>query len=85
MAEQREIDLRSAFNAISDVVQNRPRPLRELDQIYSAGKQTANCVAFEVYESHRLAYRFLIAVHSYRRESEKNTTFPTNFSLRQRM
>jgi len=34
MAEQREIDLRSAINAISDVVQNRPRPLREVDQIY---------------------------------------------------
>jgi N4-bis(aminopropyl)spermidine synthase len=34
MADQREIDLRSAINAISDVVQNRPRPLRELDQIY---------------------------------------------------
>lgn len=28
------IDLRAAINAISDVVQNRPRPLRELDQIY---------------------------------------------------
>lgn len=28
------IDLRLAFNAISDVVQNRPRPLREFDQIY---------------------------------------------------
>lgn len=28
------IDLRAAFNAISDVVQNRPRPLREFDQIY---------------------------------------------------
>jgi predicted methyltransferase len=34
MAEQREIDLRAAINAISDVVQNRPRPLREFDQIY---------------------------------------------------
>src|SRR5882724_9150638 len=34
MAEQNEIDLRAAINAISDVVQNRPRPLRELDQIY---------------------------------------------------
>ena len=34
MAEQREIDLRAAINAVSDVVQNRPRPLRELDQIY---------------------------------------------------
>lgn len=29
-----EIDFRSAFNAISDVVQNRPIPLREFDQIY---------------------------------------------------
>lgn len=28
------IDLREAMNAISDVVQNRPRPLREFDQIY---------------------------------------------------
>ncbi len=29
-----EIDLRAAVNAISDVIQNRPRPLREFDQIY---------------------------------------------------
>jgi predicted methyltransferase len=29
-----EIDLRRAFNAVSDVVENRPRPLREFDQIY---------------------------------------------------
>lgn len=28
------IDLREAVNAVSDVVQNRPRPLREFDQIY---------------------------------------------------
>lgn len=28
------IDLRNAFNAISDVVTNRPPPLREYDQIY---------------------------------------------------
>jgi predicted methyltransferase len=34
MAERREIDLRAAINAISDVVQNRPRPLRDMDQIY---------------------------------------------------
>src|SRR5258708_13331675 len=34
MAEQRDIDLRAAINAISDVVQNRPRPLRIFDQIY---------------------------------------------------
>jgi predicted methyltransferase len=32
MAE--EIDLRAAINAVSDVIQNRPRPLREFDQIY---------------------------------------------------
>lgn len=29
-----EIDLREAINAVSDVIQNRPRPLREFDQIY---------------------------------------------------
>lgn len=34
MADQKEIDLLAAINAVSDVVQNRPRPLRELDQIY---------------------------------------------------
>jgi len=34
MDERTDIDLRAALNAISDVVQNRPRPLRELDQIY---------------------------------------------------
>lgn len=33
MAEA-DIDLREAINAVSDVVQNRPRPLREFDQIY---------------------------------------------------
>lgn len=31
---QGDIDLRAAINAISDVIQNRPRPIRELDQIY---------------------------------------------------
>lgn len=34
MAMYKEIDLKAAINAISDVVQNRPRPLRLLDQIY---------------------------------------------------
>lgn len=34
MAASKEVDLRAAINAISDVVQNRPRPLREFDQIY---------------------------------------------------
>jgi predicted methyltransferase len=28
------IDLKAAINAISDVIQNRPRPIREFDQIY---------------------------------------------------
>lgn len=28
------IDLKAATNAVSDVIQNRPRPLREFDQIY---------------------------------------------------
>src|ERR1043165_3586872 len=32
MADQ--IDLRAAINAISDVIQNRPAPLRIFDQIY---------------------------------------------------
>jgi predicted methyltransferase len=34
MADQRDVDLRAAINAISDVVQNRPRPIRNFDQIY---------------------------------------------------
>lgn len=29
-----DVDLRAAINAVSDVVQNRPLPLREFDQIY---------------------------------------------------
>ena len=29
-----QVDLRTAINAVSDVVQNRPKPLREFDQIY---------------------------------------------------
>lgn len=29
-----QVDLRKAINAVSDVVQNRPRPLREFDQIH---------------------------------------------------
>jgi len=30
----KQVDIRQAVNAVSDVVQNRPRPLREFDQIY---------------------------------------------------
>lgn len=33
-AERRRVDLRKAINAVSDVVQNRPRPLRVFDQIH---------------------------------------------------
>jgi predicted methyltransferase len=33
-APREDFDLRAAVNAVSDVVQNRPRPLREFDQIY---------------------------------------------------
>lgn len=31
---RQQVDLRRAVNAVSDVVQNRPRPLREFDQIH---------------------------------------------------
>jgi N4-bis(aminopropyl)spermidine synthase len=34
MAANRDVDLKAAINAISDVIQNRPRPLRNFDQIY---------------------------------------------------
>ena len=38
------IDLRAAINAISDVVQNRPHPLREFDQVYlKAGDMVLPC------------------------------------------
>ena len=30
----KQVDLKQAVNAVSDVVQNRPRPLREFDQIH---------------------------------------------------
>lgn len=32
--EKTQLDLRQAINAVSDVIQNRPPPLREFDQIY---------------------------------------------------
>ena len=34
MPFRNQVDLRLGVNAISDVVQNRPRPLRKFDQIY---------------------------------------------------
>ncbi len=47
----REWDLREAINAVSDVVANRPRPLREFDQIYMK-------VADMVIQAHFVAQRF---------------------------
>lgn len=34
MSDRADLDLRAAVNAISDVIMNRPRPLREFDQIH---------------------------------------------------
>lgn len=34
MAGNAQVDLKQAINAVSDVIQNRPLPLREFDQIY---------------------------------------------------
>jgi len=40
-----QFDLRSAFNAISDVIHNRPLPIRQFDQIYmKAGDMVAQAV-----------------------------------------
>lgn len=47
----REFDLRDAINGVSDVVANRPPPLREFDQIYMK-------VADMVIQSHYIAERF---------------------------
>ena len=33
-SDMMKVDMRAAVNAVSDVVQNRPRPLREFDQIH---------------------------------------------------
>jgi len=42
LSYRKQVDLRLAVNAISDVVQNRPRPLRAFDQIYmKAGDMVA--------------------------------------------
>jgi len=47
----REFDLREAINAVSDVVANRPPPLREFDQIYMK-------VADMVIQAHYISERF---------------------------
>jgi N4-bis(aminopropyl)spermidine synthase len=47
----REFDLRRALNGVSDVVANRPPPLREFDQIYMK-------VADMVIQAHYIADRF---------------------------
>lgn len=49
--ERERFDLRRAINAVSDVIQNRPLPLREFDQIYmKAGDM--------VMQSELMAHRF---------------------------
>ena len=47
----KEFDLRDAINGISDVVANRPSPLREFDQIYMK-------VADMVIQAHLISERF---------------------------
>jgi len=47
-----EIDYRAAINAISDVVQNRPAPIREFDQIYM---KTGDMVAMSIFMAERFA------------------------------
>ena len=47
----RDFDLRDAINGVSDVVANRPSPLREFDQIYMK-------VADMVIQAHYIAERF---------------------------
>ena len=49
MGNRKEIDLQDAINAISDVVQNRPRPLRGFDQIYM---KTADMVLQSEFVAH---------------------------------
>lgn len=46
-----KLDLRSAINAVSDVVANRPLPIREFDQIYMK-------VADMVIQAHFVAQRY---------------------------
>jgi predicted methyltransferase len=55
---ERQIDLREAMNAISDVIQNRPRPLREFDQIYMKAGDMVMQSEFVAKEAHgkRLAF-----------------------------
>ncbi len=44
VSNRQGIDLKAAINAVSDVVQNRPRPLRENDQIYmKTGDMVLQC------------------------------------------
>jgi|SRR5215469_11901374 len=48
------VDYRAAINAISDVVQNRPMPIREFDQIYM---KAGDMVAMAIYVADRFSGR----------------------------
>lgn len=53
------IDYRAAINAVSDVVQNRPAPLREFDQIYM---KTGDMVSTAIYMSDAFADRDVVFI-----------------------
>jgi predicted methyltransferase len=54
-----DVDYRAASNAISDVVQNRPAPLREFDQIYM---KAGDLVSMAVYSAERLADQHVVFI-----------------------
>lgn len=56
---QKALDLRLALNALSDVVQNRPPPIREFDQIYM---KVGDMVVYAEYLCRKLAGRPLVFV-----------------------
>lgn len=55
----RNIDFRTALNAISDVVQNRPAPLREFDQIYM---KVGDMVTMSIYVAERFAEKNMVFI-----------------------
>lgn len=56
---ERNIDFRTALNAVSDVVQNRPAPLREFDQIYM---KVGDMVTMAIYIAERFADKDMVFV-----------------------
>jgi predicted methyltransferase len=53
------VDFRAALNAISDVVQNRPAPLREFDQIYM---KVGDMAAMSIYVAERFSDKGVIFI-----------------------